>query len=236
MTKQKAVAAERSLDDIDIFGSLPEHALKELSKQCSWKSFAAHELIIGYQDESKHVYLLARGQARATIYSLSGKEVIFRDINQGEFFGEFAAIDDRPRSANVEALAPCLVAIMPPEVFWGVLREHPTVMVQMLRRFTEQIRALTERVLEFSALAVRHRIHAELLRLAQLNLKEDGTAELSPAPTHSVLAGRVSTHREAVTRELNRLAQSHLIERRHGSLIIHDVSRLASMVEDVRGH
>jgi CRP-like cAMP-binding protein len=230
------MAAERLLNGIDIFGNLPEQTLRELSKRCTWRRFAANELIIGYQDESKQVYLLTQGQARAAIFSLSGKEVIFRDICQGEFFGEFAAIDDLPRSANVEALESCQVAIMPPDVFWQVLREHPIAMAQMLQRFTKQIRALTERVLEFSSLAVRHRVHAELLRLAQLNLKEDGTAELFPAPTHSVLAGRVSTHREAVTRELNRLSQARLIERRKGRLIIHDVSRLARMVEDVRGH
>jgi CRP-like cAMP-binding protein len=58
------------------------------------------------------VFFITEGEARVTIYSLSGKAVSFRELSAGDMFGEFPAIDQGPRSASVEARTECLVAYM----------------------------------------------------------------------------------------------------------------------------
>ena len=78
----------------------------------------------------------------------------------------------------------------------------------------------------------KNRIRAELLRLARDHVRSENTAEISPLPIHADIANRVSTHREAVTRELNALERVGLIERHDGTLIIRDVARLARSVEE----
>jgi CRP-like cAMP-binding protein len=105
------------------------------------------------------------------------------------------------------------------------------VLFATLRHLTTQVRALTERVFEFSTLAVRNRVHAELVRLARDHGGND--AVIRPAPTHTEIASRISTHREAVTRELNRLEDLGLIVREGRSLRVQDLERLQAMVEDV---
>jgi hypothetical protein len=45
----------------------------------------------------------------------------------------------------------------------------------------------------------------------------------------------VSTHREAVTRELNRLSRIGIAERQGSALVIKDVDRLAEMVHEATG-
>jgi CRP-like cAMP-binding protein len=52
---------------------------------------------------------------------------------------------------------------------------------------------------------------------------------------HSDIASRVSTTRETVARVMNDLARKGIVERRKGALVIHDMRRLESLVEDVRG-
>jgi len=71
-------------------------------------------------------------------------------------------------------------------------------------------------------------------RLAR-NSGSDKRAVISPAPTHAEIASRISTHREAVTRELNELARAKLIEKRGADLIVCDVAMLESMVEESMG-
>ena len=56
-----------------------------------------------------------------------------------------------------------------------------------------------------------------------------------PPPTHADIASRVSTHREAVTRELNRLSRIGMIERQPGILIVRDVERLAEVLDEMTG-
>jgi CRP-like cAMP-binding protein len=170
-----------------------------------------------------------------TIFSRSGKEVSFRDLGPGQLFGDLSAIDGRPRSASVVTLSEALIVSMPAEAFWEMLRDHPDVSAGMLKELAGLVRRLSDRVVEFSTLGVKNRIHAELLRLAREHMRDENSAAINPAPTHGEIASRVSTHREAVTRELNHLTQIGLIERRRGSLTVLDVGRLARLVEDVHG-
>jgi CRP-like cAMP-binding protein len=96
-----------------------------------------------------------------------------------------------------------------------------------------QIRVLTTRVFEFSTLAVNNRIQAELLRLARQAGGVDGNiATIEPAPKHAEIASRISTHREAVAREISRLEALGLLQRKSRRIIITDLRRLARMVEE----
>ncbi|MEQ1815018.1 MAG: hypothetical protein ABL861_00845 [Nitrosomonas sp.] len=52
----------------------------------------------------------------------------------------------------------------------------------ILKRLTGQVRRLTERVYDYSTLAVRNRIESELLRLARNHMISANTAIISPAP------------------------------------------------------
>ena len=224
---------EESLSSIELFSNLNAGYIDTLGKQCRWRRYGAGQQIIGYQDESTDVFFIVSGKVRAIIYSISGKEVTFSDFEAGQTFGELAAIDGDPRTANVIAQTDALVASMPAKMFWRVLQDHPEVSSGVLKKLTGMVRLLSERVFEFSTLAVKNRIHAELLRLARNRENDDNTAIISPAPTHAEIASRISTQRELVTRELNALARDGLIERRGRSLVICDMSRLSQIVEEV---
>ncbi|MEK7844872.1 MAG: helix-turn-helix domain-containing protein [Pseudomonadota bacterium] len=82
---------------------------------------------------------------------------------------------------------------------------------------------------------MRNRIQAELLRLAKNHMTSPNVAVISPAPTQTEIANLVSTHREAVSRELNHLVKNKLILRKGHDLYVLDISRLAEMVNDARG-
>jgi CRP-like cAMP-binding protein len=112
---------------------------------------------------------------------------------------------------------------------------EPVVAKALLPHLVTKIRVLTARVYEFSTLAVSNRIQAELLRLARLGERGGKSARIAPAPTHTEIASRVSTHREAVTREFARLSRAGLIERERNALLVKDVERLAEMVHAATG-
>ena len=72
------------------------------------------------------------------------------------------------------------------------------------------------------------------MRLARAGRIVDGTGRISPPPTHAEIAARISTHREAVTRELKALERSDLLERTRGAYVVKDISELERMVDDAR--
>jgi CRP/FNR family cyclic AMP-dependent transcriptional regulator len=235
MAQPQAKEQRNSLKGIAIFAGLAPDAIKRIERRCAWKRYAPGEPILDYLDGSDDVFFLTLGEVRVTIYSSVGKAVSFRELSAGEIFGEFPAIDGGSRSASVEARTNCVIASMSGASFRELLQSEPGLAHALLPRLVKTIRALTTRVYEFSTLAVNNRIQAELLRLASFGPREGQSARIVPAPTHVEIASRVSTHREAVTRELNRLSRIGIIERRGGTLLVKDVDRLAEMVHDATG-
>ncbi|HEX6103711.1 MAG TPA: Crp/Fnr family transcriptional regulator [Alphaproteobacteria bacterium] len=222
----------RSLRSISFFSDLDDAAFAAVGAACHTRRFPARQVMIGHKDRSFDVLFLLAGLARVSIYSPGGRQVSFRDIRPGAIFGELSAIDGQARSASVECVDPCTAAIMPRRAFLQALADHPPFMIAVMRHLTAQVRSLTERVFEFSTLAVRNRVQAELLRLA--GDPDPGTQEalLSPAPTHVEIASRISTHREAVTRELSRLEHEGILAKEGRTLRIRDVARLRRLIEE----
>ena len=155
-----------TLAKIGLFQSLDAKAIGQLDAQCSWRRATAGQWLIDYQDASNDVFFVVSGSVRVMIQS-AGREVLLRQINAGEFFGELAAIDGQPRSSGIVAMTDVMIARMPASVFRAVVHAHSAVCDRLLGILAGQIRSLANRVNEFSTLDVRYRIYAELLRLSR---------------------------------------------------------------------
>ena len=227
--------AEPGLRRITLLASLDDAAIEDLEKRSTVKRYRAHEQIIDRDDEGTDVYFITRGSVRVVNYSLSGREVTFDDIEEGACFGELAALDGDPRSANVVALTDTVVHVMPSQVFRTMLGEHTDIALNLMNRMARIIRTSTTRIMDLSTLGANNRVYAEILRLAKPNTREDESAFVKPIPIHGDIASRVSTTRETVARVLSDLSRKGIVVRSGGVLEIPEISRLAHMVEQFRG-
>jgi len=223
------------LRSVELLAGLAAERLDALARECAWRRCATGQQIISREADDRDLYLIVGGRVRVTTYSAGGRQVTFRDIGVGDCFGEVAAIDGAPRSADVIALESTLVAAVPPAVFWRLVREEPAVAERVLRRLAGLVRILSERVIDLSTLGVQNRIHAELLRLARAAGASGNIVRIDPAPKHADIASRVSTYREQVTRELSALVRRGILERGERALVIRDIAALERLVEEVRG-
>jgi len=208
--------------------------LAAISRRWSERSYQLNEIIIAHGDSDCDVFFLLEGRARVTLFSEDGREIAYREIAPGEIFGELAGIDGKARSASVVALEATRVARLTGTAFRDIVINHPAFAWVLLEHLSAQLRRMTERVFEFSTLVVRKRLILELLRRAEEVGPVNGQVSLSPAPTHSELAATISTHREAVSREMSVLAKRGLIEKRGSRLMLHDLAvleRLAAKKE-----
>ena len=224
-----------SLSEIDLLQGLPQGELDSLARRCRWRRFGEGEQVLAHLDHSTDVLFLVGGKLRVALYSAGGKEVAFEDLSVGQCFGEMAAIDRRGRSASVFAIEPSNVAFLGDLDFRELMRTHFELSLRVMKELCRLVRKLDERVFEFSTLTVSNRIHAELLRLAGGADGNRPSATISPPPRHAEMASRLSTHREAVTRELNALARAGIVKQERDALHLLDLPRLAGMVHDVLG-
>jgi CRP/FNR family transcriptional regulator, cyclic AMP receptor protein len=222
-----------ALRQVPILAGVSDASLERVAGACKWLEFEAGEQLVQYQDPSTDVFFLTAGKLRVIVYSLEGEAVQFTDLKPGAMFGEIAASTVQ---LGRQAWRRSKPAPSPrSRRFKELLLREPRVAVATVKHVAAEVRRLSERVVEFSTLVVQNRIQAELLRLAADAAKDRAGALLSPAPSLANIAERISTHREAVSRELSRLGSMGLLRREGANLRIVDVERLAKLVRDVRG-
>ena len=228
-------AKNEPLAGIRLFDGLSESALEDLSKRCRWHKYQPNEQVIDRFSDSRDLYLIVKGRVRVVNYSVTGREVTFDEREEGEYFGELAALDGEPRSANVIALNELNVACLSQEAFNRLLLEHPQVTLKLLYGLAKIVRASNKRIMDLSTVGANNRVHAEILRLALPGVRTDNTAIVSPFPIHGDIASRVSTTRETVNRVFSDLSRRGIVKRSKSNLVILDLIRLRKMIEDVVG-
>lgn len=213
--------AERQLTFLDVLSQEDRRALLARARTIKARK---GQTVVANGEASREVFIVVEGRLEVLLYAANGREVSLRSLEAGQLFGELAAIDGAARSASIMALTEARLLAIGPDAFRSVITGSPQAADWLVRRLTAQIRSLTNRVFELSALQVQARLHCELLRLAKSHADAGGVVD--PAPTHAELASRIGTHREAITREMIALGQRKIIRRGRRRLEFLDLDRL----------
>ena len=227
-TAQKAPGSgtrmeNRTLGKVPLFAALPPEDIHALDSRCLWRRVGGGEWVIDYQAEGADVYFVFSGLARVVIVS-SGREMILRDIREGEYFGHYSAIDAKPRSAAIVAVTDSVVARMSAAVLWDSIHRYASVREGVLKDLVSDIRTANQRAHEQANFDVKKRLCAELIRLSRTT--GEGRVVVSPPPTHAEFAARISTHREAVTKTLSTLEREGIISRSPAAIVLVDAAQL----------
>lgn len=193
---------------------------ERIERRCAFRRYDEDESIVDFEDLSTDVYFIMSGEVRVLVRTVSGRELILGEMRAGLFFGELAAIDEVRRSANVIALTPSAMCIMPAPLFRELLHASPLVNDRLLRLLAGRVRELSARLTEHSVLDLKHRLYSEILRLSTPRASGAGERVISPPPFHHVLASRIGCRREQVTRELSRLSAEGVVTKTRGALVI----------------
>ena len=221
-----------SIKAIKVFESLSEGDLARIDEYISWKNFPKDLNILTHHEYTSEVYFIVSGTVRATTYSLSGKEIAYQDLSKGEMFGEISAIDHQNRTTNVLVLENSKIGVMSSKSFWQIIEQYPAVVRLILLRLTSLVRFLCGRVYAYGAMGVNDRIRAEILHNAKDWMTSSNSAMIKNMPTHEEIANRVSTHREAVTKEFSYLYKGGFIEKAGTNIIVPDIEKLQGLIAE----
>ena len=110
------VSAVLGLQKVELFRGLDPVSLREIGQHCKWSRRKKNEYVIRRGDGTdRDVYFVISGLVRVAAPAGRGRNIIFRDVAAGDFFGEHSALDGLNRFADVVAVRESLLASMPPE-------------------------------------------------------------------------------------------------------------------------
>jgi CRP/FNR family transcriptional regulator, cyclic AMP receptor protein len=230
-TALAGVANLPSFRRLPFFAGVPDDALVTLAARSRWHVYAPGEVVVDSGDLTSDVFFVVEGAVRVVVRTALGYEAILNDLKPGNFFGELAAIDGVSRSANVTALQRTRLCAVPGPAFMEFALGSPVAGRRLMRMLAERLRAKDERLLELTALPVRQRLMAELLRMSRD--RGNGERVLSPPPPQDVLARRIGTRRETVSREMAEMHRAELlsVDRRRRAIVLHRPEALQAEIE-----
>jgi CRP-like cAMP-binding protein len=103
------------------------------------------DVIFTEGDTSSEMFIVQEGRVAVT-KDVAGREVFLAMLERGDFFGEMALLDSRPRHATCYALAPTLLLAIKSGDLLMKLRRDPTFALEMLQAMSRRIRSLDDHV------------------------------------------------------------------------------------------
>ena len=221
---------KRTLAGIELFAGLGEDECGDLESACQWRRYRLGETIFDRGSEGREVYFVVEGGVNIISFSRTGREIRFATAKSGDFFGEMAAIDERPRSASIVAYEDTLIAVLPVEPFISLLRRRGDIAFTLLQRLSAKVREASDQVVELSGMEDLSRICSALLRMAKIDETVDDLWAVRPMPGLRELARDAGTNREAVNRSLTKLYGGGLLKRKGDCLYLMDRKALEHIV------
>lgn len=213
-----------------LLGQIDQASLAGLIGKAIVTKVPKRKVILEEDTDNQNIYFVLMGRVRASYISEDGKEISLADIGAGDCFGEFSVIDGGPTAASVVATEDSRIASISRPRFEELLGENRPFVQALLRHLVTKIRQRTRRIVEFSALPVSLRVRAELLRLAKPDPADQDRGTISHPPTQTELAAFISSHREAVAREMAALIRTGTVMRSDRGLIITSLSELRASI------
>jgi signal transduction histidine kinase len=133
---------QQQIKDIieNVFSGLSQTELDGLIQVARIKTYPHDTVICQEGAMESTLYVILEGRVRVSMDMEEGAPRVLRHQGPGEFFGEMALIDDRPRAASVYTSQPCTLLELTKEAFNDLLERSPTVAFGMTRKVISRLR------------------------------------------------------------------------------------------------
>jgi CRP/FNR family cyclic AMP-dependent transcriptional regulator len=206
------------LEEVSLFSSLDEDAVREFERVAIRKKFQKNTIIFSKGDESDSLYMVYSGRVKAVIHDEEGREIVLSVFGPGEYFGEMAALDGVPRSATIVTKEPTEMMIVHREVFKRFLASNPDMVFNLLGVLLKRLRRANEKIESLAFSSVHGRVANLLMQFAE---SRGSKWEIDEKLTHQEIANMVGSSREMVSKILGELVEKGRISIEKKQITIH---------------
>lgn len=133
-----------ALRSVPLFASLDDAATRALRDLLEVRSLPAGTQLFKAGDAGDAMYLIEDGRVRIFIHDEDGQEVTLAELAGGDFFGEMAIIDGKPRSASATVSEAARLAVLKRADFINFVRRNADVALEMVSAISERLRHTDE--------------------------------------------------------------------------------------------
>ena len=178
-------------------------AMQALADEGVQRSYRKGAIIVSEGDAGDTLFILLQGSVRTYGTDTDSREVTYGTISAPNYFGEMS-LDGGARSASVEALEPCVCAVVTSHRVRDHLARCPDLAFELITKIIARARSATTTARNLALLDAYGRLAATLEQLAE-PANAQGQRAIPERTTHADLAQRIGTSREMVSKLLRDL-------------------------------
>jgi CRP/FNR family cyclic AMP-dependent transcriptional regulator len=170
------------------------------------KKIPAGTVLFHEGDRGEEMFIVQSGKVKIS-KKIRGVEKTLATLEKGEFFGEMAILNDKPRSASAETLEVCDMLVIDRKTFDALLRSNVEIAIRFIKRLADRLRETND---QMEALMIKDNTS----RLVSILAKQVKEQKKSGAffVTIDDLAGQAGIEHSQVKMILEKLASVRIVE------------------------
>ena len=194
------------------------------------KTCPAGTVLFREGDEGATMYVLQSGRVRISKGSQDGTKTL-AVLGAGEFFGEMAILNRKPRTATAEVVEAARLLVLDAKTFEAMVLSNVEIAVRLIKKLARRLDNADTLIEILMHRDPKARVILGLSREAeQGGIEQDDGSVLVPL-TRDELAAQVGLTPEEVADVLSRLTRLRMVEETPEGFVIQDVLRLSEFLE-----
>jgi CRP-like cAMP-binding protein len=157
------------------------------------------------------MFIIVEGKVKI-VKKVGNIEKVLMVLDKGDFFGEMALVEDKPRSASAIALTTCKLIVIDKNLLKSLIMRNPEFAYKMIIKMSQRIRETNKQIEEMIKYDAKTRIINELVK----SLTEKNYKEFSKLIED--VSGFVGVSKEEVSQTIRELVSSGVITLRGGMI------------------
>ena len=207
---------------------LPDAERAALLEAGSPLRFEDDEILLVQGEVGDFLYVLTSGLVKVIVAAVSGAQTTLAIRSRGDLLGEFALLDNKPRTATVRAAGPVTALRIGGSAFLA-LTGSPAAQATVTKYLLAKMRTATERRAAERVGDAKERLAQVLYELGQQRAQPDPDGTIRIPITQSELGDLAGVAVSTAERVLKDLRKQGAVSTRYREIAIRDMDYLASI-------
>jgi len=203
-----------------------DKALKELVEGRHLDKYKKKEKIFSEGNRPTRLFYLEKGKVKVYRVNDAGKELILKIVNEGEFFGYIALLEDTVYQEHAEALEPCEVAAVPKSEFEYLMNSNPEVARKFIKLLASDVSEREAQLIKLAYNSLRRKV-ADALLSVDRKYRTDQSKPIQMSREN--LAAIAGTATESLIRTLTDFRAEKLIDIQDAKITILNHDKLQKL-------
>lgn len=194
------------------------------------KVYEPGDVLFSEGEPGKTMYVLQTGSVRIT-KAVKDEEKTLAILGPGEFFGEMAILNDKPRTATAVVEERAKVLVLGARTFEQMVISNAEIAVRLIKRLARRLDSANELIEVLMHRDPKARVILGLSREAQYIGQMNDHGEIHVPMSVGELAEQVGLSERETNDVLRRLTRLGIVREQPDGLVVTDVTRLEEFYE-----